>query len=159
MSDRLPKVPWAWIGPVLAFLVGVFVLVAWRALASSMGTQDATPTPWYAVALFEVCWLTLGGLVFWGFLRQALTKFTTSGISQLTLRGWVTLQWREVTEVRRLAEGRVMELRGEGKVIRVSPLFYAHWDEVLTGCANDCQDQSAATNQTDETAAGAAAAA
>ena len=81
------------------------------------------------MALFEVCWLTLGGVLSWGGLRQALTKLTASGVSQLTLRGWVTLQWREVTEVREVAGGRALEVRGGGKVIRISPLFFAHSDD------------------------------
>ncbi len=125
---RIPKVPWAWVGPFLAFMIGAFLFVAWRAGVAPPGSQDA-PWPWYAVALFEVCWLTLGGVLSWGGLRQALTRFTSSGVSQVTLRGWVTLPWSEVTEIRERADGRLLEIRGSGKVVRISPLFYAHWED------------------------------
>jgi hypothetical protein len=127
--NQAPRVPWGWIGPLLAFIGSAFAFVAWRAVAYPGGTQGAGTSPWYAVALFEVCWLTLGGVLIWGGLRQALTKLTASGVSQLSLRGWVTLQWSDVTDVREVAGGRVLEVRGGGKVIRISPLFYAHADD------------------------------
>jgi len=127
-------VPWAWIGPLLALIVSAFLFVAWGVTAPAMvgGVPDAAAWPWYAVALFDVCWLTLGGVITWGFLRQGLTRFTPSGVSQVTLRGRITLQWSEVTEVRQLADGRLLEFLGSGKAIRISPLFYAHWEDVST---------------------------
>ena len=127
--NQVPRVPWVWIGPLLAFMVSAFVFVAWRAAAYPNGVRDGSGSPWYALAIFEVCWLTLGGVLSWGGLRQALTKLSASGVSQLTLRGWVTLQWDDVSEVREVAGGRVLEVRGGGKVIRISPLFYTHSDD------------------------------
>lgn len=116
-EDAVPRVATPWIVGVVAFVAAVFGWVA-------VGVAQIPGWPWYTVALFVICWAALGLVAMWGFVMQIFTRFDSTGVSQISLRGITRIRWADVSVVSEKQMGTLV-LSSHGHSITIAPIAYS----------------------------------
>jgi len=116
-EDAVPRAATPWIVGVVAFVAVVFGWVA-------VSVAQIPGWPWYAVVLFVVCWAALGLVAMWGFIVQIFTRFNSTEVSQISLRGITRIRWEDVSVVSEKQMGTLV-LSNRGHSITIAPIAYS----------------------------------
>jgi hypothetical protein len=104
-------------GWIVAMFGAAWALFAWIAVRSNVITG------WLLLLAFTA--LLLATLP-----RQLSTTLTLDGVSQWTLRGWVSIAWSEVLRVE-IKHQATLKLIGATTTITVSPVFFDDFDGTI----------------------------
>ena len=104
-EDRTEVRPnwWVVITVCVLLLLAVIVFVMLLTVPAVRASRAETPLPggwaWTGIVVVNVLTVSVGLWLCWIILRQALTRFTTEGVTQPRLLGAVHIPWSSVTWV------------------------------------------------------------